>query len=364
MAAHASSTQDHVAPQPGEQAYPRLLIVDDDGRLRRMLAQFLQGEGFAVGTAASGSEMWQNLNEAAPSLVVLDLGLPDQDGIDLARELRMRCGERLGIIILTGRSASEDRVVGFEAGADDYVAKPVPLRELLARIRAVLRRMRTASGEHWSELGQRDLALRELQHRMRNVLALVTAVVNLSARTHTDVAEFAAALRARLKALAAAQDRLAAEGPSFADLRELAADELKPYERQTLSIRMSGPEALLKEAPALLVGLIFHELATNAAKYGALSRHGGEVSVSWWIEDTPKGERFLLEWIERGGPPMEAPSRRGFGSVLIEESVRRGLGGEAVREFAPEGFRYRMNVPATTILHRPEPRPLDQHSCG
>jgi DNA-binding response OmpR family regulator len=116
----------------------RILIVDDDPRLCRALARYLRVEGYAVRTATSGREMRESLDTEKPDLVLLDLMLPDEDGFSLARELR--AVSSVAIIILTGKADTTDKVVGLELGADDYITKPFSDRELLARIRSVLRR--------------------------------------------------------------------------------------------------------------------------------------------------------------------------------------------------------------------------------
>ncbi len=115
-----------------------LLIVDDDERICRMLRRYLEQEGYSVDTAVDGPSMWEKLNQRQPNLIILDLMLPGVDGLTLARELRAK--SKVGIIILTGKNNPIDTVVGLEVGADDYVTKPFDSRELLARIRSVLRR--------------------------------------------------------------------------------------------------------------------------------------------------------------------------------------------------------------------------------
>ena len=115
-----------------------ILVVDDDPRLCRALARYFGQEGYSVRTANSGQEMRQVLSADRPDLVILDLMLPDEDGFSLARELRATSG--IPVLILTGKSDTVDKVVGLELGADDYVTKPFNQRELLARVRSVLRR--------------------------------------------------------------------------------------------------------------------------------------------------------------------------------------------------------------------------------
>ncbi|MBB4040343.1 DNA-binding response OmpR family regulator [Microvirga flocculans] len=124
-------------------AHPaHILVVDDDARIRSMLSRYFEGEGFQVSLAESGAQMRQRLEKAPVDLILLDLGLPDTDGLALARDIRAR--SEVGIIIMTGRSDDVDRIVGLEVGADDYVSKPFNLRELLARVRSVLRRLQPA----------------------------------------------------------------------------------------------------------------------------------------------------------------------------------------------------------------------------
>src|SRR5215510_13468438 len=115
-----------------------ILIVDDEPKVRTLLRRCLEGEGFIVSEAKDGAEMRVRLERETVSLITLDLGLGKENGLDLAREIRRTCNTP--IIMLTGKGDAVDRVVGLEVGADDYLAKPFELRELLARVRAVLRR--------------------------------------------------------------------------------------------------------------------------------------------------------------------------------------------------------------------------------
>ena len=120
----------------------RLLIVDDEEEIRELLENYLGSYGFEVEAVADGQAMREALKTTRYDLVLLDLGLPGEDGLTLARELRN--DSQLGIVIVTGRGQPVDRIIGLEIGADDYVAKPFELRELLARVRSVLRRLKAA----------------------------------------------------------------------------------------------------------------------------------------------------------------------------------------------------------------------------
>ncbi|MGF1606008.1 MAG: response regulator [Rhodothalassiaceae bacterium] len=121
-----------------EQKQAHILIIDDDIRIRRFLADYLIEEGYRVSQAGAAEEVWPVLHRSSIDLITLDLGLPEGDGLTLAQQIRKQ--HRTPIIMITGKGDPVDRIVGLEMGADDYIAKPFHLREVLARIRAVLRR--------------------------------------------------------------------------------------------------------------------------------------------------------------------------------------------------------------------------------
>src|SRR5467141_1920943 len=123
-----------------------ILVVDDDAPIRRMLDRTLSAEGYAVETAADGGEALAAVERSTPDLVVLDVGLPGVDGLSVSRRLRAK-GLAVPILLLTARDRVPDRVAGLDAGADDYLVKPFAFDELLARVRALLRRTRTGEGE-------------------------------------------------------------------------------------------------------------------------------------------------------------------------------------------------------------------------
>jgi two-component system, OmpR family, response regulator len=123
----------------------RVLVVDDDPEICNLLAEYLSTHGYEVGLADCGEAMRAELERAAPAVVLLDIGLPDEDGLSLARYLRERY--QVGIIMITGADEVVDRVVGLEVGADDYITKPFDLREVRARLRSVLRRMKSKAAE-------------------------------------------------------------------------------------------------------------------------------------------------------------------------------------------------------------------------
>lgn len=152
-----------------DDASPHLLLVDDDTRLRELLARYLEQQGFRVRGAGDGTQMRQALDRGHYDLIVLDLMMPGESGLDICRRLRGQ-GDATPIVMLTAKGDEIDRIVGLEIGADDYLPKPVSPRELLARIRAVLRRSRPVPGAPQAEGGRvafgpfvLDLGARELR---------------------------------------------------------------------------------------------------------------------------------------------------------------------------------------------------------
>ncbi len=162
------------------QAAPHILVVDDDPDIREMVSEYLGGNDLRVSAAASGAEMFRLFDTEPIDLVLLDLKMPGEDGMHLARALRERA--TVPIVLLTGRTEEADRVMGLELGADDYVTKPFSPRELLARVRAVLRRYQVQA-----LLPERDNARRafrfsgwELNLRTRRLLSPAGVSVELS----------------------------------------------------------------------------------------------------------------------------------------------------------------------------------------
>ena len=179
---------------------------------------------------------------------------------------------------------------------------------------------------------QRLLA-NELNHRVKNTLASVQSIVNQTVRGTTDFESVRKAVNARIVSLAVAHDLLTERSWSGADVADLVARAVAPF--ATGQITLNGPSVDISPNQALALSLALHELATNAAKYGALSRPEGRIELCWKVED----DRLSLTWRESGGPQVAPPSRRGFGSRLIENALSRDLDGRTRLEFAPEGVR-------------------------
>jgi PAS domain S-box-containing protein len=203
----------------------------------------------------------------------------------------------------------------------------------------------------------KDLLSQELSHRIKNIFAVVSALIALSARQFPEAKDFAAAVRTRINALARAHEFVRphtdTSRPTVGTmtLHAFLTDLFKPYATLDgrMRIEISGDDAVFDDQAATSVALLFHELATNAAKYGALSVEGGAITLNTRNE----GGRFILVWEERGGPHVAGePSRTGFGSSLATLSVENQLGGRLERIWAPEGLRVTADLPATALSRR------------
>jgi PAS domain S-box-containing protein len=189
---------------------------------------------------------------------------------------------------------------------------------------------------------QRELLLLELKHRVKNMLASVQAIARQTARSTDDRASLVDALTGRLHAMARAHDLITERATGLVCLRDLILAQVEPYVSREGQLAYGGPELRIRPDAAHALGLVLHELATNASKYGALSVTGGRVSIQW--EERPGATRIL--WAESGGPAVAPPTRRGFGSTLMESSLSHGLGGRIGVTYAPEGVRAEMELPA------------------
>jgi PAS domain S-box-containing protein len=181
------------------------------------------------------------------------------------------------------------------------------------------------------------LLVNELNHRVKNSLAVVQAIARQTLREGRDVGEAREALTARLVALAGAHDILTQEQLAGADLVEVIERAVLAQLDRPERVTLAGPHVGVPPHAVVSLSLALHELATNALKYGALSTAAGRVELSWRLAEQDGSRRLHLRWAERGGPTVAPPSRKGFGSRLIERSLAADLGGEVRLTFEPTG---------------------------
>jgi len=184
----------------------------------------------------------------------------------------------------------------------------------------------------------------ELKHRVKNKLSIVGAIASQTLRDNpTDAA--LETFQDRLAALGRAQDILTATGQPTASVRDVVENALAPYRTGDERISVSGPQIIVGSKQALSLGMAVHEMATNAVKYGALSNDLGRIEISWRLEPEDGERNFHFLWRESGGPPVARPSRKGFGSGLIEGRLPWDFGGRVEVSYEPSGFVCRLTAP-------------------
>jgi two-component system CheB/CheR fusion protein len=198
------------------------------------------------------------------------------------------------------------------------------------------------------DISERRLLARELAHRSKNMLAIIQAMARQTARQGISAEEFERDFSLRLAALSASQDVLMRGDWRGAVLADVVGAQLGPYEGRVEAV---GPDLKLKPDAAHYVGMALHELATNAAKYGALSTDEGNVSITWQAVSMGGGDpRIQLSWVERGGPPVKPPTHRGFGQMLVKMLAASTLDGTAKFDFVPTGVQWSLEFPAVHLL--------------
>lgn len=197
------------------------------------------------------------------------------------------------------------------------------------------------------------LLINELNHRVKNTLSTVQSIARQTAKNAVSMEAFRESFEARLVALSKTHNVLTNGAWEQADMRDLLEQEFSPYD--PTQVERHGEPVRLNARQALALGMVFHELATNAAKYGALSQASGQVRVAWTV--TPEPRHLDLRWTEFGGPRVQPPTRRGFGSRLILAIVQSELRGTIAFDYRPEGMVCTIAVPLSDTLGTDLPSP-------
>jgi two-component sensor histidine kinase/CheY-like chemotaxis protein len=356
-----------------------ILIVDDEPKNLTVLEAILESPDYRLVRAESGEQALLALLNGDFALLILDIRMQGMTGFELARAI----GERkktanIPIIFLTAYYNEDQHVLeGYAAGAVDYLLKPVNPTVLRAKVAVfaelyrkrrsieetnrvlqaeVLSRRRTEERlrELNDTLEQRVAErtehirhiLKEMDHRSKNLLNVVQAIARQTAVASPD--EFAPRFSERIQTLAASHDLLVKSRWQGIEISDLIRVQLGHFATLLDSrIEFDGPPVQLSVAAAQTFGMIVHELATNAVKYGALSNDAGRVEIGWSVN----GE-FTLSWTERGGPRVAPSGRRGFGSTVVKAMAESSLDGDVDLDFAPTGLRWRVVCPASKVLEK------------
>lgn len=198
---------------------------------------------------------------------------------------------------------------------------------------------------------QLRLLNRELGHRLKNLLTIVQAIATQTIRQSEDLKSANDSLVLRLAALGRATDVLTATEWNEAELHALVQSSLAGHSAVAARFRIDGPQIRFGPQIGLALTLALHELTTNAIKYGALSNDHGHVELHWSVVSASDGDRFRFEWREVGGPAVQQPSRRGFGSTMIERSLSAYFGGAAAIRYDPTGVVFEVDAPMSAALH-------------
>ncbi|RTL50777.1 MAG: GAF domain-containing protein [Bradyrhizobiaceae bacterium] len=227
--------------------------------------------------------------------------------------------------------------------ADLHIAESlrITLLEVILQLADLAARERRTAQE------RQELMIAELNHRVRNILSLVRGLVAQSKDTTVSTEEFASVLGGRIQALARAHDQITSLNWAPAALRSLIESEAGAYlGARAGRVKLGGPDVALDPKAFATLALVVHEMMTNSAKYGALADSTGEVEIIWKLDD---GDTLTIEWKERGGPPVQPPSRKGFGTTIIERSIPFDLKGEAELRYDLLGVNARFVIPAHFI---------------
>ena len=300
------------------------VMLIEDGRLLDARRAVLSDEG---------QEAMERLRRAVDEMRVIERQILARQAADTAR-LEARILPLLGglIILILVAILLGARLVSRAARAEAEAAQAAAVGE--ARDRA-------------------DLLARELNHRVKNLFAVVLAIVQMSARDKPEAKPVTDSIAERIRALLTAHEvSQGALDTQLASLEALIDTSLAPYRSSTQTANIDGPEVLLPAKRITPLGLVFHELTTNAVKYGAWA-HGGTIDVSW----TRKDDRINLVWRETGVPLDGEPDRKGFGSLLMNSAARQ-FGGTVERDFTKDGLIVTIDLPveqgATSLASDPE----------
>ena len=265
--------------------------------------------------------------------------------------------------ILTPRNSFAQYSEAVKGRSDEWTSDDLEVAAALGDALSQALETQSELKENRHRLG---LLVRELNHRVRNILTLVQSLSHNTKGSATSIEGFAKALEQRIVALAGAHDLLTRDEMRGARLDQIASLELRPYlDGETEAASLSGPEVMLNADVSPILALVLHELTTNAVKYGALSTPEGRVSLSW-----KRTEGSLeIEWRETGGPPVSHPTREGFGRSIIESAIPYEFNGEAEAIFDPGGLvaRFRLSekefesvVPMQADLGDPAPQSVSR----
>jgi two-component sensor histidine kinase len=354
-----------------------ILLVDDQPAKILSYEVILKELDENLIKVTSGREALELLLKTDVAVILVDVSMPDLDGFELAGLIRQHPRfETTAIIFVSAVHFSDiDRLRGYSMGAVDYVPVPVIPEVLRAKVRVFVdlyrktrqlrelndeleRRVAERTAELEASIERQSILAREVDHRAKNALAIVQSIVRLTRAN--DVPGYVAALDGRIAALSRAHGLLSDSRWQGASLGKLIEEEIAPYRTHAADrVILEGPEVMLHPVSAQTLALALHELATNAAKYGALSDGAGQVRIKWKTEEGA----LLVHWLEAQGPGVTPPAEEGFGTKLIQASIKGQLGGWTAFDWQPSGLQFTLCLPRSDGVERPRQAPAAHESA-
>ena len=344
-----------------------ILLVDDQPAKLLTYEVVLEKLEENLIKASSAREALDCLLHNDIAVILMDVSMPELDGFELAAMIREhpRYRETAIIFVSAVHLSDADYVRGYQMGAVDYVSAPVIAEILRAKVKIFVELHRKTRelealnsdlekrvAERTEELrlsnDQQIVLAREVDHRAKNALAVAQAIVRL---THADsIDHYITAIEGRINALARAHSLLSDSRWQGASLRTIANDELAPYRGATAGPRyvIDGPDIVLNPVSAQAIALVLHELATNAAKYGAFATQSGKLRLTWQVSP------LTISWRESGVPGVRPPASHGFGTKVIDLSIKTQLGGNAHFQWNDDGLNCTLEIPETVNRAGPE----------
>jgi two-component sensor histidine kinase len=319
----------------------RILILAPGGRDAEVASQLLKEAGWATLVCSDVVRLSEEIVNGAGCAVVVEDVIVSEDISALAGSINAQpAWSDFPMVVLTARADRPERnllaVRLQEAlGNVTFLERPFHPTTLVNVVRAALRSRRRQYGAR-EVLERRDLLARELQHRTKNLLAVIQAVASASLQESPGRKSFFD----RLHALAKAQDLIIDGVGPGALMRKVVENAVESFGAQ---VSFEGPVVFLNPGAAQGFALLLHELATNAAKHGSLSAPGGTVTVRWSIDTSTTEPTIAMYWQEKGGPVVTPPKRKGFGTVLLERAVATSAVPPRLN-YSPEGFSYEVKA--------------------
>jgi two-component sensor histidine kinase/ActR/RegA family two-component response regulator len=378
----------------------KVLVVEDEMVLRMRAVDLVEDAGFTAVQAVNADEALSILESRSDiSLLFSDIQMPgSMDGLKLAHAVHDRWPS-IKIILVSGQikladidkpadsrffgkplevtqmiaelqemvgagtlkvlpDAAIPLVVDALAGAPHTAAQSVltaendSLRDLLLQADIDAKALLAQAGIDAKEREAADklqkLILEEMHHRIKNTLATVSAIATQSLRTATSIMLARQAIEGRLMALGRAHDLLMQASWANASLTDVVRGAIEPFGgRNAGRFSVDGPDIAITSSAVITLAMTFNELSTNTTKFGALSVPGGSVGIAWTIDDGT--QRLQLIWTENGGPAVQPPTRKSFGTRMME-SLGQQLHGKVLLDYRPTGFVYSLEAPLASVM--------------